>query len=76
MGIVNLKKETRVVMEITKVYHFLRWFEEKEKSSGSHKILSLFSISLINQTREIAYFYSFSLSLISLFSKSSLPNTG
>jgi len=54
--------------------HFLRWYGEIEKSSGSHKTLSLFSISLLNQTGEITYFYSLSLSPISLFSKSSLPN--
>jgi hypothetical protein len=61
-------------MKIRQLAQFLRKDGENEKSSGSHKKFSLFSVSLLNQTEEIAYFYSFSLSPISLFSISSIPN--
>jgi len=55
--------------------HFLRCIEEKEKGGRSHEILSLFSISSLNQTGEVTYFSSISLFVISLFPKSPLPNT-
>ena len=45
------------------------------KSSGSHVCVSLFSISLLNQTEKMQHFSCISLSPIFLFHKSPLSNT-
>jgi hypothetical protein len=50
-------------MKIRQFAEFLRKDGESEKSSGSHKMFSLFLISFLNQREEIV---SFSLSYLSL----------